>query len=95
VSKSQLIGSFCKQIVPLLTEHDDVIEMQTNNCVRSQIAHATPLLCTVGRKISFNGMQLVTIFDNHQCRQHLVKKQLKIETSLQVKFITMAPIENF
>ena len=41
--KSQLLGSFCKQIVPLLTEHDDVIETQTKNCMRSQIAHATPL----------------------------------------------------
>jgi len=43
VFKSQLLGSFQKQIVPLLTEHDDVIETQTKNCMRSQIAHATPL----------------------------------------------------
>ena len=34
------IGSFCKQIVPTLTEHVDVIETQTKNCMRSQIAHA-------------------------------------------------------
>jgi len=43
VFESQLLGSFCKQIVPLLTEHDDVIGTQTKNCTRSQIAHATPL----------------------------------------------------
>ena len=27
--ESQLLGSFCKQIVPPLTEHDDVIKTQT------------------------------------------------------------------
>jgi len=43
----ELLESFCKQIVPLLTEHDDVIETQTKNCMRSQIAHATPLVNTV------------------------------------------------
>jgi len=43
VFESQLLGSFCKSIVPLLTEHDDVIETQTKNCMRSQIGHATPL----------------------------------------------------
>jgi len=43
VFESQLLGSFCKQIVPPLTEHYDVIETQTKNCMRSQIAHATPL----------------------------------------------------
>ena len=39
--KSKLLGSFCKQIVPLLTEHDDVFETQTKNCMRSQIAAGT------------------------------------------------------
>jgi len=51
VFKSQLLGSFCKQIVPLLTEHDNVIESQTKNCMRSQIAHATPLLWLESRDI--------------------------------------------
>jgi len=46
VFESQLLGSFCKQIVPLFTEHDDVIETQTKNCMRSKIAHATPLTKT-------------------------------------------------
>ena len=41
--ESQSLGSFCKQIVPLLTEHYDVIDTQTKNCMRSQIAHTTPL----------------------------------------------------
>jgi len=45
VFESQLLGSFCKQIVPLLTEHDDVIETQTKNCTCSQIGHATTLVC--------------------------------------------------
>jgi len=44
VFKSQLLGNFCKQIVLLLTEHDDVTETQTYNCMRSQITHATPLM---------------------------------------------------
>jgi len=43
VFESQLLGSFCKQIVSPLTEHYDAIETQTENCMRSQIAHATPL----------------------------------------------------
>jgi len=43
----ELLESFCKQIVPPVTEHDDVIETQTKNCMRSQIAHATPLVCCI------------------------------------------------
>jgi len=33
VFKSQLLGNFCKQIVPLLTENDDVIETQTKKAI--------------------------------------------------------------
>jgi len=44
----ELLESFCKQIVPPLTEHDDVIKTQTKNCMRSQIAHAAPLHCHSG-----------------------------------------------
>jgi len=40
----ELLESFGKQIVPPVTEHDDVIETQTKNCMHSQIAHAKPLL---------------------------------------------------
>jgi len=35
----ELLESFCKQIVPPLTEHDDVIDTQTKNCMHTQIAH--------------------------------------------------------
>jgi len=38
---SQLLGSFCKKIVQPEIKHDDVIETQTRNCVRSHIVHAT------------------------------------------------------
>jgi len=59
VFKSQSLGSFCKQIVSLLAEHDDVIETQTKNCMRSQIAHATPLMY---KYLEINNAQICFIF---------------------------------
>jgi len=45
VFESQLPGngSFCKKIVLPFSEHDDIIETQTRNCVRSLLIHAPPL----------------------------------------------------
>jgi len=64
VFESQLLGSFCKQIVPLLTEHDDVIETQTKNCMRVQIAHAVPLVCIQSIKIIYKNAREVMYTEN-------------------------------
>ena len=41
--EAQLLGSFCKKLVPPLTEYDHVIDTQSRNCMCSQIVNAMPL----------------------------------------------------
>jgi len=50
VFESHLLGSVYKQIVPPLTDYDDVIDTQAKNCMTNQIAHAMPLNLTLSNK---------------------------------------------
>jgi len=54
VCESQLLGNFCRKVVPPSTEHDDVIETKTRNCMPSQIDHAKPRMFTDPNLEAFN-----------------------------------------
>jgi len=66
--KTYFDRKFLKKVVTPLTEHDDVIETQTKNLMRSQIVHATPLLlkkCMV--LILRGGCQKTSVWFNSLC----------------------------
>jgi len=46
VFESQLLESFSKNMLPLLSERNYVIETQTKNCTHSHMIHATQLVCS-------------------------------------------------